>query len=349
MRALVCGVSGQDGAYLSQFLLGKGYKVWGTSGDAQMASLGNHHRLGVRPQLRVNAMEPTDFCSVLTALEASNPDEIYFLAGQTSEGQSFEQPAETLKSIIVGTLNLLEAIHFRARPVRQYHVGSSDCFGNVGVCAADEQTPFHPSRPCAVAKASAHWLIANYRRAFGLFACNGILFNQESPLRPDRLVTRKIVTAAARVAKGSGEKLTLGRLDLVHYWGWAPEYVRAMWLMLRQPQPDDFVITAGLGSQLEDFVERAFAKFGLDWKELTESSVLLQRPSDLTPKARGTHRNLDRSWPGRRATTCRQLPTCSVTRSFRSSNCQHTRTADAHIEKCNSKHSGNLPQPCSWQ
>lgn len=281
MKALICGVSGQDGAYLSQLLLGKGYEVWGTSRDAQMASFGSLERLGVREQVRLISMAPTDFRSVLTALEASNPDEVYFLAGQTSVGLSFEQPAETLESITLGTLNLLEAIRFRGRAIRLYHASSSESFGDVGICAADEQTPFHPSSPYAVAKSSAHWLVANYRLAYGLYACNGILFNHESPLRPARFVTRKIVTTAARIAKGSGEKLTLGRLDIVRDWGWAPEYVEAMWLILQQPKPDDFVIATGIASRLEDFVERTFARFDLDWREHTESSATLHRPSDL--------------------------------------------------------------------
>lgn len=281
MKALICGVSGQDGAYLSQLLVSKGYDVWGTSRDAQMASLGSLDRLGIRDAVHVISMAPNDFRSVLTALEASDPDEVYFLAGQSSVGLSFEQPAETLESITLGTLNLLEAIRFRGRPVRLYHASSSECFGDVGVCAADEQTPFHPSSPYAVAKSSAHWLIANYRLAYNLFACNGILFNHESPLRPTRFVTRKIVTTAARIAKGSGEKLTLGRLDIVRDWGWAPEYVEAMWLILQQPQPDDFVIATGRASRLQEFVERTFAAFDLDWREHTISSPALHRPSDL--------------------------------------------------------------------
>lgn len=281
MRALICGVSGQDGSYLAKLLLSKGYEVWGSSRDVHIAQLRNLDHLGIREQLRLISMAPNDFRSVLSALQVSNPDEVYFLAGQSSVGLSFEQPVETLESITLGTLNMLEAIRFRGAPVRLYHASSSECFGDVGRCAADEMTPFHPTSPYAVAKASAHWLVANYRHAYGLYACNGILFNHESPLRPTRFVTRKIVATAARIAKGSNEKLTLGRLDIVRDWGWAPEYVEAMWLMLQQQQPDDFVIATGRASSLQDFVEQTFLYFDLDWREHTVSSSEFFRPSDM--------------------------------------------------------------------
>ena len=281
MRALICGVSGQDGAYLAKLLLAKGYEVWGSSRDIHIAQLRNLDNFGIREQLHLISMAPNDFRSVLSALQLSKPDEVYFLAGQSSVGLSFEQPVETLESITLGTLNMLEAVRFRGDPVRLYHASSSECFGDVGICAADEKTPFHPSSPYAVAKASAHWLVANYRQAYGLYACNGILFNHESPLRPSRFVTRKIVATAARIAKGSNEKLTLGRLDIVRDWGWAPEYVEAMWLMLQQQQPDDFVIATGLASSLQDFVEQTFLYFDLNWREHTLSSSEFFRPSDM--------------------------------------------------------------------
>jgi GDPmannose 4,6-dehydratase len=281
MRALICGVSGQDGAYLAKFLLAKGYEVWGSSRDIQIAQLRNLDYFGIRKQLHLISMAPNDFRSVLSALHLSEPNEVYFLAGQSSVGLSFEQPVETLESITLGTLNMLEAIRFSGNKVRLYHASSSECFGDVGICASDEKTPFHPSSPYAVAKASAHWLVANYRQAYGLYACNGILFNHESPLRPTRFVTRKIVATAARIAKGSNEKLTLGRLDIVRDWGWAPEYVEAMWLMLQQQQPDDFVIATGLASSLQDFVEQTFQYFNLNWRNHTLSSNKYFRPSDM--------------------------------------------------------------------
>jgi len=281
MRALVCGVGGQDGAYLAQLLLSKGYEVWGTSRDAQVATFNNLKLLGIRDQVTLVSMASNDFRSVLTTLRRSDPDEIYFLSGQSSVGLSFEQPAETLESITVGTLNLLEAIRFFDKPTKFYHAGSSECFGDHGQHAATEKTPFSPRSPYAVAKASAHWLVANYREAYGLFACNGVLFNHESPLRPERFVTKKIILAACRIAEGSQEMLTLGRLDIVRDWGWAPEYVEAMWLMLQQGAPDDYIVSTGEGHSLEDFVSHAFKSVGLDWRKYVVSDPAFFRPTDL--------------------------------------------------------------------
>ena len=281
MRALICGVSGQDGAYLAQMLLTKGYEVWGTSRDAQVASLNNLAHLGIRDKINIVSMAPNDFRSVLTALTRSQPDEVYYLAGQSSVGLSFEQPAETLESITLGTLNLLEAIRFLDQPIKFYHAGSSECFGDHGHQAATEATAFRPRSPYAVAKASAHWLVANYREAYGLYACNGILFNHESPLRPERFVTKKIVSAACRISQGSSEKLILGRLDIVRDWGWAPEYVEAMWLILQQKTPDDFIVATGEAHSLEEFVSVAFETSGLDWRNHVISDTSFYRPTDL--------------------------------------------------------------------
>ncbi len=281
MRALICGISGQDGAYLASLLLSKGYEVWGTSRDAQVASFSNLARLEILDKIQVLSMAPNDFRSVLTALNLSDPDELYYLAGQSSVGLSFEQPTETFESIALGALNLLEAIRFRDQPVKFYHASSSECFGDVGKQPADESTPFHPRSPYAIAKASAHWMVANYREAYGLFACNGILFNHESPLRPTRFVTRKITTAAIRIARGSHEKLHLGRLDIVRDWGWAPEYVEAMWLMLQQKKPDDFIIATGKAHSLTEFVSTAFKFVGLNWCDHVISDPLLFRTTDL--------------------------------------------------------------------
>lgn len=281
MRALVCGIGGQDGAYLAQLLLSKGYEVWGTSRDAQVATFNNLKLLGIRDQVSLLSMAPNDFRSVLTTLKRSDPDEIYFLAGQSSVGLSFEQPAETLESITLGTLNLLEAIRFLNSPIKFYHASSSECFGNHGHQATTEETPFCPRSPYAVAKASAHWLVANYREAYGLFACNGILFNHESPLRPERFVTKKIVSAACRIAQGSPEKLKLGRLDIVRDWGWAPEYVDAMWRMMQQDTPDDYIVATGDANSLQGFVSEAFDAVGLDWGRYVESDPVLFRPTDI--------------------------------------------------------------------
>jgi len=218
--ALICGVSGQDGALLAQLLLAKGYDVWGTSRDAEGRNFSNLVRLGIRDSVRLISMNPEDFSSVFRTIKQSNPNEIYFLAGQSSVGLSFEQPAETIQSNVSSVLNILETCRILERPIRLYNAASSEVFGNTGDQPANEETPFRPRSPYAVAKASAFWLVNNYREAYGLFACNGILFNHESPLRPERFVTQKIISAARRIAAGSREKLQLGRLDIARDWGW---------------------------------------------------------------------------------------------------------------------------------
>lgn len=279
--ALICGISGQDGTYLAQLLLQKGYRVVGASRDAQISSFGNLVKLGIRDQVEVASMALSDFRSVLQVLAKYQPDEIYNLAGQSSVGLSFEQPVETLESISIGTLNLLEGIRFLDRDIRLYSAGSSECFGDTGDTPANEQTPFRPRSPYAVAKAAAFWQVANYREAYGLFACSGILFNHESPLRPERFVTQKIIRSACRIAAGSKERLTLGRLDILRDWGWAPEYVEAMSRMLQAAEPQDFVIATGQTQSLEDFVAETFATLSLDWHSYVDSDPSFFRPSEL--------------------------------------------------------------------
>jgi len=280
-KALIFGISGQDGAYLAALLLAKGYQVAGTSRDAQMASFRNLATLGIREDVSLHSVTPTDFRSVLTVLTKVRPDEIYHLAGQSSVGLSFDQPVETFLSIGVGTLNLLEAVRFLGAPVRLYNASSSDCFGDTGGAPATEATPFSPRSPYAVAKAAAHFEVANYREAYNLFACSGILFNHESPLRPPRFVTRKIVSAVCRIAQGSGERLSLGNIDVARDWGYAPQYVEAMWRMLQQDVPDDFVIATGTTITLRDFTAEAFAAAGLDWRAHVDLDKSLFRPSDI--------------------------------------------------------------------
>lgn len=280
-RALISGISGQDGAYLANLLLDKGYQVFGTARDAQMASFGNLETLGIRQQVTLHSMALNDFRSVLQTLSRIEPDEVYNLAGQSSVGLSFEQPVETLESISIGTLNLLEGIRFLQRPIRLYSAGSSECFGDTGGAPADETTPFRPRSPYAVAKAAAHWEVANYREAYNLFACTGILFNHESPLRPERFVTRKIISAACRIAAGSGEKLQLGNISIARDWGLASEYVVAMWSMLQQDLPCDYVIATGETNTLENFVAETFTQLGLDWREHVSTDPSLLRPSEI--------------------------------------------------------------------
>ena len=281
MKALICGVSGQDGAYLAKLLLSKGYEVVGTSRDVITTSFKSLSHLGIQNRVQTISMAVNDFRSVLHTLELHAPDEIYNLAGQSSVGLSFEQPVEAMESIAGGTLNLLEAIRLIDHPIRFYNAGSSECFGDTGNFPANELTPFKPRSPYAVAKASAHWMVDNYREAYGLFACTGILFNHESPIRPARFVTQKIVQTAASISQGSQEKLNLGNIDIQRDWGWAPDYVEAMWLMLNVNKPDDYVIATGRTVSLEYFTEKVFENFGLSWKDYVVIDRSLLRPTDI--------------------------------------------------------------------
>jgi GDPmannose 4,6-dehydratase len=280
-RALICGISGQDGTYLARFLLEKGYEVWGTSRDAQASTFSNLIQLGILDRVKTLSMAVNDFRSVLQTIASSDPDEIYNLSGQSSVGLSFEQPVETLESIAIGTLNLLEAIRFLKKPVRFYNAGSSECFGDIQADAADETTPFQPRSPYAVSKVTAHGLVANYRDAYGLFACTGILFNHESPLRPPRFVTRKIIQAAVKISNGDKEKLVLGNVGIQRDWGWSPEYVDAMWRMLQTDTPEDFVIATGESNTLEDFIATAFSEVGLEWHQYVVKDEKLFRPTEI--------------------------------------------------------------------
>jgi len=280
-KALICGVSGQDGAYLAQLLLHKSYQVYGTSRDAQMSSFTNLKRLEIFDQVELFSMALNDFRSVLQVLKKVKPDEIYNLAGQSSVSLSFEQPVETLESISVGTLNLLEAIRFTDAPIKLYNAGSSECFGDIGEALATENTPFRPRSPYAVAKAAAFWQVANYREAYGLFACSGILFNHESPLRPERFVTQKIISTLCRIVKGSSEKLYLGNIEIIRDWGWAAEYVNAMYLMLQKTRANDYVIATGDSYSLSEFIATAFATVGLNYQDYLVSDANLLRPTEL--------------------------------------------------------------------
>ncbi len=281
MRALICGISGQDGAYLARLLLDKGYEVVGSSRDAQISSFSNLGQLGIRNKVRLESMALNDFRSVLQVVSRTQPDEIYNLAGQSSVGLSFDQPVETLESILSATINLMEVIRFLDRPIRFYNAGSGECFGDTLKEAAHEETPFRPRSPYAVAKAAAFWQVSNYREAYGLFACTGILFNHESPLRPERFVTRKIIASACRIASGSKERLQLGNTTIQRDWGWAPEYVDAMWRMLQREKAEDFVIATGRSHALSEFAELAFRHFGLDWQNHTDIDPLIFRPTDI--------------------------------------------------------------------
>lgn len=281
MKALICGVSGQDGAYLARLLLSHGYQVVGTSRDASVSGFAALHRLGIHQQVTAVSMAINDFRSVLSTLEKHEPNEIYNLAGQTSVGLSFEQPVETIDSVVGGTLNLLEAIRFTRRPIRFYNAGSGEAFGDTGDVPATEKTSFQPRSPYAVAKASACWLVRNYRESYGLSACTGILFNHESPLRPERFVTKKIVLAARRIKAGSDERLHLGNIDIRRDWGWAPEYVAAMHAMMSAGAQRDYIVGTGRSESLRYFVEKVFDTFSLDWLRHTDIDQSMMRPSDI--------------------------------------------------------------------
>ena len=281
-RALIFGVSGQDGAYLSRLLLERGYQVHGASRDAESQSFWRLASLGIRDRVTTHSASTDDFRELLQLVDGIRPDEIYNLAGQTSVALSFSQPVEAMDSISRAALILLEVIRYLKIPVRLYNSASSECFGDTARGAAtDERTPFFPRSPYATAKATAHWTTANYREAYGIYACSGILFNHDSPLRSERFVTKKVVAAAAEIAAGRRERLTLGRLEVSRDWGYAPEYVEAMWKMLQQDAPDDFVIATGESHTLEEFVALAFAEVGLDWKEHVDIDPALFRPSDI--------------------------------------------------------------------
>lgn len=281
-KALIIGVSGQDGAYLAELLLSKGYEVYGTSRNCDVSNFDNLRKLKILDRIHLTCMIPSDFRSVLTLLQKIEVDEMYNLAGQTSVGMSFEYPVETFDSILIGTMNLLECIRLLKKPIKFFNAGSSECFGNTET-PADEEAPFKPRSPYATAKAAAHFAVANYREAYGLFAATGILFNHESPIRPARFVTQKIITTALRIANGSGERLNLGDLSIYRDWGWAPEYVDAMWRILQCDTPEDFVIATGHMISLREFAETVFNTLGLNAVDHIDSnSTSLLRPSDIT-------------------------------------------------------------------
>ncbi len=278
--ALIFGATGQDGAYLSQFLLKKGYVVHGTSREAQGAG-SNLGRLGIGGQVIFHQVFPSQAPSAMRVIDEAEPHEIYNVSGLTSVGLSFERPDEAFDSIVGGTLNIIEAIHASGRPIRFYNACSSECFGDTGETPATEETPFNPISPYATAKAEAFRHVSDIRETHGLFACSGVMFNHESPLRPPRFVTRKIVQGAARIAASGSGGLELGNLDIERDWGWAPEYVGAMWAMLQRDKPDDYVVATGQSHTLGEFAAAAFAHFGLDWRNHVKSDPSLLRPADI--------------------------------------------------------------------
>lgn len=280
-KALITGVTGQDGAYLAEFLLAQGYDVHGTSRNPSYERLARLRGLGIAEKVKIHATDLGGIEDVSGLLRQVRPSEIYHLAGQSSVATSFQQPAITMSSAFLGTINLLETIRRDAPEIRLYHSASSEMFGGDCDHPCSEFDQFDPRSPYAVGKAASHWALINYRESYGLYACSAILFNHESPLRGANFVTRKITDAVARIRAGSSQELRLGDLSIRRDWGYAPEYVQAMWLMLQQDNPEEYVVATGESHRLQDFVEIAFAEVGLDWRQYTVSDATLFRTNEV--------------------------------------------------------------------
>jgi len=285
-RALITGITGQDGSYLAELLLQKGYEVHGLVRRSSTFSTEridhlyrDPHQSGVRLFLHYGDL--TDGAGLRAVLTLCQPQEVYNLAAQSHVRVSFDQPVYTAQVGAIGTLRLLEAIRDIALPCRFYQASSSEMFGAAVETPQRETTPFHPRSPYACAKVFAFWQTVNYREAYGLFACNGILFNHESPRRGETFVSRKITRAATRIREGLQEKLYLGNLDARRDWGYAGDYVEAMWLMLQQDQPDDYVIATGREHSVRDFLTEAFSAVGLKWEDHVEIDPRYLRPAEV--------------------------------------------------------------------
>jgi GDPmannose 4,6-dehydratase len=287
-RALITGVTGQDGAYLAQFLLGQGYEVFGLVRRSSHEGLSDHRLrwLGVADQVALISGDMLDLASLIAAVEAARPDEVYNLASQSSVALSWRQPLTTGQVTGVGAVNALEAVRRAAPDARFYQASSSEIIGMTGRDIQDETTPTHPRSPYAAAKLYAHWMTVCYRESYGLHASAGILFNHESPLRALDFVTRKVTDAAARIKLGLPSELRLGSLDAERDWGHARDYVRAMWLMTQQPAPDDFVIATGRATSVRRMCEIAFACAGLNLDDHLVIDPALVRPAEV-PHLRG--------------------------------------------------------------
>jgi GDPmannose 4,6-dehydratase len=276
-KALITGITGQDGAYLSKLLLEKEYEVYGTFRRTSDLHLNRLRYLGVDEKINYVPVELLEYTNIYKVIEKIQPDEIYNLGAQSFVALSFEEPIFTADVTGLGPLRILEAIRAVNPKIRFYQASSSEMFGNVQAVPQDEKTPFYPRSPYSIAKLAAHWMTVNYREAYRLFACSGILFNHESPLRGLEFVTRKITFGVARIKHGIQDKLILGNLNSKRDWGYAPEYVEAMWLMLQQPEPDDYVVATGESHAIREFVENAFQAIGVDivWNgaEVTEKGV----------------------------------------------------------------------------
>jgi GDPmannose 4,6-dehydratase len=284
-RALITGISGQDGSYLAELLLGKGYEVHGIVRRASSFNTGRLDHIyedphEPQPQLHLHFGDLTDSVALVNLIRAITPDEVYHLGAQSHVKVSFEIPEYTGESTGLGTARLLEAIRASGVETCFYQASSSEMFGAASP-PQDELTPFHPRSPYGCAKVYAYWTTVNYREAYGLYAVNGILFNHESPRRGETFVTRKVTRAVARIKAGLQDRLYLGNLQARRDWGYAPEYVEAMWLMLQQHRPDDYVIATGESHTVQEFCEVAFGHAGLDWRRYIQIDPAYYRPSEV--------------------------------------------------------------------
>jgi len=278
-RALITGVTGQDGSYLAELLLERGYQVFGM---VRRASTENFARIEhLRHDLELVQADLLDQLSLITLLQRLRPHEVYNLAAQSFVPTSWEQPMLTAEFNAVGVTRLLDAIRLVDRGIRFYQASSSEMFGRVREVPQTEQTPFHPRSPYGVAKVYGHYITVNYRESYGLFACSGMLFNHESPRRGKEFVTRKITDAVARIKLGVADAVVLGNLQACRDWGYAKDYVRAMWLMLQQEQPDDYVVASGVSHSVRDVAEAAFAHVGLDWQRYVREDPTMLRPAEV--------------------------------------------------------------------
>jgi GDPmannose 4,6-dehydratase len=285
-RALITGITGQDGSYLAEFLLKKGYEVCGIkrrSSSFNTARVDNilpdwHER---DARLFLEFADLSDSTSLIKLLWRVQPDEIYHLGAQSHVRVSFDIPEYTGDITALGTTRLLEAVRESGFETKFYNAASSEMFGKASEVPQRESTPFHPRSPYGCAKLYSYWMTVNYREGYGLFACNGVLFNHESPRRGETFVSRKITRGVARILRGLQDKVYLGNLKAQRDWGYAPEYVEVMWLMLQQPEPDDYVIATGEVHSVEEFVQRAFDFAGLDWRKYTEIDPRYYRPTEV--------------------------------------------------------------------
>jgi len=285
-KALITGITGQDGSYLAELLLAKGYEVHGIIRRASTFNTGRINSLYEDPHINGVHMflhygDISDSTNLIKLLYRIQPDEIYHLAAQSHVRVSFDIPEYTGDVTGIGTVRILEAIREVGLKTRFYQAGSSEMYGLVQEVPQKETTPFYPRSPYGAAKVYAHWITVNYRESYGMFACNGILFNHESPRRGETFVTRKITRAVAQIQAGLQDKLYLGNLDAKRDWGYAKEYVEAMWLMLQQEQPDDYVIATGETHTVREFLEAAFSHVGLNWKDYVEHDARYERPAEV--------------------------------------------------------------------